>query len=214
VPLRYAPPRYADGLNSGAVISTVTQEDGGQILLADGTVGAPSLAFKNNTSMGRYRGGANDMREAINGAEQLRSTLASIQSNSTLVAAGALIVVGNFEARAEIRRAGDGAPAALGAGNVNNWTGNAGRAVVRVTPDGGGTSLITGIVPVGADGDELFIYNIGAANMGLAHQNVASTDVNRILTNTAATLTIVPDGLAYIWYDPVATRWRGRLVNT
>lgn len=54
----------------------------------------------------------------------------------------------------------------------------------------------------------LFLVNVGAFNIVLKNQDVASQAANRIITGTGADLTIGPDARATLWYDPDSDRWR------
>lgn len=72
---------------SAASLSSVTSTipSTGEILLADGSVGTPSLRFSSDTNTGVYRGGSGNMRFASGGAAiaQFSSTLISFVGNST-----------------------------------------------------------------------------------------------------------------------------------
>lgn len=107
-------------------------------------------------------------------------------------------------------------PAALAAGNNNDWAGlltgtnnNNMRHWARVTPDGGGTSVITGIDSTAAqDGDTFKLTNIGTVNFAINHNDVASTAGNRILTYTVANLTVGPNESVEVTYDATTGAWR------
>lgn len=102
-------------------------------------------------------------------------------------------------------------PAALAAGNNNNFAlAGARTGTVRLSGDGGGTSVITGIAG-GVHNRELWIYNVSANNIGLAHNDGNSTAANRILSPTAATVTLAQNDCALVRYDGVTASWR--LVN-
>lgn len=184
---------------------TAVVQVAGQLQKSDGTVGAPGDSWINDPDCGGYRAGANDIRIAVNASEQLRFQTAGTQFLNHL------IVSGNLTLLAALLKNGVATPAALTAGNNNDFAGLAGKMMARVTPDGGGTSVFTGFVPDG-NGDEKLIWNIGAVNVAIAHQNVGSAVANRTITSTGASLVLAPDNAAYIWYDPTATRWRAELV--
>ena len=107
-------------------------------------------------------------------------------------------------------------PAALSAGNNNDWAGlltasanNGMRHWARVTPDGGGTSVLTGIDSSSAqDGDCFKLTNIGTVSFDITHNDVASGANNRILTYTIATLTVGPNESVEVIWDAVTGAWR------
>jgi len=79
------------------------------------------------------------------------------------------------------------------------------RFKLRLSTDAART--ITGIA-IQVDGDAIYIINVGANNLVLAHQNVASAAANRMISPTGADLTLGADEYAYLWYDDVTLRWR------
>lgn len=100
-------------------------------------------------------------------------------------------------------------PAALGVGNNNNYSAGA-IATVRLAADAGGSTL-TGISDGtlgGASGRLLRIINISANTLTLAHQNVNSTDSNRLLSPTGADVALGANGVADLEYDSATARWR------
>ena len=107
-------------------------------------------------------------------------------------------------------------PAALSAGNNNDWAGlltgtanNGMRHWVRVTPDGGGTSVITGIDATNAqDGDCFKLTNIGTVAFDINHNDGSSLAGNRILTYTVANLTLTANESVEIIYDATTAAWR------
>jgi len=115
-------------------------------------------------------------------------------------------------------RSGQLTPAALSAGNNNDYNPSSfggetptGAYALRLTGDGGGTSVITGIaggVNYGLGGREVLIINVSANNIGLAHEDANSTTANRIISPTAATITLAANDNAKLWYDSVSGRWR------
>ena len=61
----------------------------------------------------------------------------------------------------------------------------------------------------GADGKHLIIVNVGSNNIVFTHDDGATgTAANRILSSTAANLTIVPNGSITLIYDGTTQRWR------
>jgi hypothetical protein len=107
-------------------------------------------------------------------------------------------------------------PAALSAGDNNDWAGlltgsanNGMRHWARVTPDGGGTSVITGIDSSSAqDGDCFKITNIGTVNLTIGHQDVASSASNRIISPTVADFVLAATQSCEVIWDAVTDRWR------
>jgi len=92
--------------------------------------------------------------------------------------------------------------------NQNNYalpSGTNSRFKVRLSTDASRT--VTGIVPQ-TSGDAIYIINIGANDLVLAHQSGSSTAANRMISPTGADLTLGADEYAYLWYDDVTTRWR------
>lgn len=107
-------------------------------------------------------------------------------------------------------------PAGLSAGDNDDWggllTGSANnnmRHWARVTPDGGGTSVITGIDATEAqDGDCFKITNIGSVNLTLGHQDTGSTATNRIISPTAADYVLAALQSCEVIRDVTTDRWR------
>ena len=84
---------------------------------------------------------------------------------------------------------------------------NAGRFVLLQDADALGPWAIQGIVNVQV-GDAVYIVNNGANAFTINHQDGAAAAADRIISPTGANLTLGPDEMAKLWYDPVATRWR------
>lgn len=106
-------------------------------------------------------------------------------------------------------------PAALGAGNNNNWTGlltntsnTAMRHWARISGNAT-TSVLTGINATAAqDGDTFKLTNVSANSIDISHQDAASTAANRIISPTGATYQLGPDESCEIIYDTTTSRWR------
>ena len=106
-------------------------------------------------------------------------------------------------------------PAALAAGNNNDWNGlltnvfsNLARHWGRVSGNVV-TSVITGIGAGAAeDGDTYELTNVSANAIDISHQDVASLAANRIISPTGATYLLGPDETVRIRYDSITTRWR------
>lgn len=93
-------------------------------------------------------------------------------------------------------------------GDQNNYaipTTSSGRMVHRLSTDA--LRTITGIV-IEQTADAIWIINVGSFDLILAHQNVASTATNRMISPTGLNLTLGPDEAAQLWHDPVTNRWR------
>ncbi len=106
-------------------------------------------------------------------------------------------------------------PAALGAGNTNNWTGlltDAVSAAMRHWARISGnvvTSVLTGIdTTVVEDGDTFELTNISANAIDITHQDVASTAANRFITPTGVTYVLAADETVIVRYDTTTSRWR------
>lgn len=100
-------------------------------------------------------------------------------------------------------------PAALAAGNNNDYAGIGLSSFARLTPDGGG-STITGIVAPASinDGTVIVLLNLGAGTLTIANQNANSAAANRIITETAADVAMATNEMMSIIYDGTTARWR------
>ena len=78
-------------------------------------------------------------------------------------------------------------------------------AVLRMSSDAART--ITGISD-GKKGRVLWIHNVGAQNIVLAHQSASSKDINRMISGTAAAITLGANDSARLYYDSTTQRWR------
>ncbi len=106
-------------------------------------------------------------------------------------------------------------PAALGAGNTNDWTGlltDAFSAAMRHWARISGnvvTSVLTGIDATAAeDGDTFELTNVSANTIEITHQDVASAAANRIISPTAVTYVLAADETVIVRYDTTTSRWR------
>lgn len=106
-------------------------------------------------------------------------------------------------------------PAALAAGNNNDWAGlltgspnNNTRYWARISGNAV-TSVITGIDATAVqDGDTFELTNVSANAIDITDQDAASTAANRIITPTGVTYTLSADETVVIRYDSTTTRWR------
>ena len=106
-------------------------------------------------------------------------------------------------------------PAALGAGNTNNWTGlltDAVSASMRHWARISGnvvTSVLTGIdTTVVEDGDTFELTNVSANAIDITDEDVASTAANRFITPTGVTYVLAADETVIVRYDTTTARWR------
>lgn len=72
---------------------------------------------------------------------------------------------------------------------------------------------ITGISG-GTAGRFLYIFNVGAQNIVIVHQSGSSTAENRIISPTAANLTLGADDSITLYYDITTARWRVQALAT
>jgi hypothetical protein len=60
----------------------------------------------------------------------------------------------------------------------------------------------------GSSGRVLRLYNVGANDIIIAHQNVSSTAANRVITTAGSDFTLSQDTAMYLEYDATTLRWR------
>lgn len=82
-------------------------------------------------------------------------------------------------------------------------------AVLRMSSDASRT--ITGISG-GKKGRVLSILNVGAQSIVLAHQSASSLAANRIISPTAANITLGANDSAELYYDSTSLLWRFRSI--
>lgn len=97
-----------------------------------------------------------------------------------------------------------GTPAALGAGDNNNF-GIGVSDFLRLSANGGG-SAITGLQD-GRSGRKLVVVNL-ANTLTLEHEDTASIAENRIITATGAAISLATNDMAELIYDETSARWR------
>ena len=95
-------------------------------------------------------------------------------------------------------------PAQIGA-NQNDYNPGTTGTFYRVSS--GASWNVTGLAN-GADGRLMILANVGAFNIVLTHQDVASAAANRIITPTAASLTLAANQNVILIYDSTTARWR------
>lgn len=193
--------RVASYLTAGAhLLGNVTQ-DAGQILLRDGTAGAPPLAFALDTDTGMFRNAADDVRLAAAGSYQV-----AVQGFGITVS-GSSVLSDLADLDREFRLSGDVTPAALTA-NTDNYAGVTGFSVGRISSTG--VFNLTGMTG-GADGEIRFLINVGANQINLMH-DVTSTAANRFFSTTGAALALTANKWALCYYDDTISRWRVTLL--
>lgn len=69
------------------------------------------------------------------------------------------------------------------------------------------TRTITGLAG-GTGGRLVVLANVGAADIIVANESVASAAANRILTGTGADVTLTPGAVSALIYDSLSQRWR------
>jgi hypothetical protein len=105
-------------------------------------------------------------------------------------------------------------PAALSAGNNNNYNpaGLDSAIVLRLTPGVG--SLLTGIAAPSVPGQTLVIFNLGTDDLTVTHEDGSSSAANRILLpNATASVVVRDNGSITLWYDGTSSRWRVQSQN-
>jgi len=103
-----------------------------------------------------------------------------------------------------IQLAGSTSPAQITSNqNDYNYTGLKRSFVQRW--DSNASRDITGLL-AGSAGEYKIIFNVGANNIVLKHEDAGSTAANRFSLN--ADITLLPGNGAMIWYDTASSRWR------
>jgi hypothetical protein len=96
-------------------------------------------------------------------------------------------------------------PATLAATNHNyDWP--LGKQTLRLTAASGGSSITGLLWP--SSGRQVRLVNVGSNNLTLAHQNIESTDINRIVSPTEADYVLTTNNSAVLEYDATSQRWR------
>ncbi len=99
-----------------------------------------------------------------------------------------------------------GTPAALAAGDNDDYAIGAVVDFLRLAADGAGSAL-TGL-DSGRVARRLVIVNISANTLTLEHEDTASSANNRIITATGAAITLAQNDMAELIYDDTSSRWR------
>lgn len=149
-------------------------------------------------------GTTNQITVANDGDGTITLSLPQSIATTSLVTFGGLTVNGQI-AHTGILRLIDNTPAQITADQDDYNPGS--YAVLRLSSDA--PRNITGFVPGATpQGQLLFVFNVGANNIVLQHQNAGSVEANRLLSNTGVDLTISANEIAFLWYDSTTTRWR------
>lgn len=97
---------------------------------------------------------------------------------------------------------------ALAAGANNNLAVGAGVTVIRVTPDAGGTSTITGLTG-GADGRLVLVVNVTTTAFTFKNNDAGSTAGNKLILPGNADVAMGAADSLLFWYDSTSSVWRG-----
>lgn len=62
-------------------------------------------------------------------------------------------------------------------------------------------------------GRVLWVHNVGAQNIVLAHQSGSSAAANRMISPTAVNITLATNDSARLYYDSTDLRWRITVVT-
>jgi hypothetical protein len=100
--------------------------------------------------------------------------------------------------------AGAPTPAALPAGNTNDWTPVGFATAVRLEVTAAGSATVTGLTG-GTDGRYMIVTNVGANDVTLLAQDAGSVAVNRFASNGDTTL-LAGYSAAFI-YSGALARW-------
>lgn len=102
-------------------------------------------------------------------------------------------------------------PAALGAGNNNDYAGIGNASFARLSANAAGSTL-TGIAAA-TSGTVIKIVNISANNLTLSNLDGASAAANQILTGTGGNIVLAQNGTADLIYDGTTANWRVTAVH-
>lgn len=114
---------------------------------------------------------------------------------------------GTLDVQHQFRASGIISPAALGAGDTNDWAPTGLAAASRIRMSGNATpSVITGITG-GVEGRILVLVNVGANTMTLAHGRT-SIAANQFALKSGADISVPAGGSVVVQYDATSSRWR------
>lgn len=84
-----------------------------------------------------------------------------------------------------------------------------GASIIAVdTPANGGGGETLNSIAGGVDGMVVFVYPVQGTSITIVNEDAASTATNRILTHTAANVSIINNGGCTLIYDGTIQRWR------
>jgi hypothetical protein len=179
--------RIVSILAGGVVVRT------GGLFAQDGTGGAPSLSYDNDSDSGFFRIAANDHAVVAGGAN-----VEEWFNNGTVT--GVRFSTGLYLFNTTT-------PAAI-TGTNNNYapasSANANR--IRISSSGGATS-ITGLSISQLDGRRVTLYNTAATTITLNHEDAGSTAANRFNLSSASNANITQFGSITLVYDGTTSRW-------
>jgi hypothetical protein len=97
-------------------------------------------------------------------------------------------------------------PAALAAGNNNDYAGFSTNSFARLSANAAGSTL-TGFAN-GTNGRVLILVNISANALTITNEDAASVAANRIITLSGQSVVLGLNDVMALAYDPTTTRWR------
>lgn len=175
-------------------LTTTGAVSASSFLSGDGSAGTPSYGFASVAGMGWYKSGAGTMTAVVSSTAQVAV------SNGDVT-----LALSDLRARAAVVLGGEVTPSQITADQHDYAGVTSTKTIARISTDASRT--ITGF-SVGFFNRIIVVQNVGAQDLVLAHQNLSSTDINRIITTTAASLTLTAGQAAMLIYDDTADRWR------
>ncbi len=98
------------------------------------------------------------------------------------------------------------APAALAAGNTDDYAGIGTYGTARLTSNGAGSVLRGILAPT--DARQLTLVHIAGLTLTINNMDAGSAAANQIKTITGAAVVLAVDGTMTLWYDLVSAYWR------
>lgn len=174
------------------------------LLNADGTIGAPVIAWASDPDTGIYRSAADTFRTVGGGTYAMQFTSGSSAANGSLAALNSLSVSGQSNlGSGSVLFSGTITPAQITA-DQDNYAGFTG-TTNRTSTDA--SHNITGMTAGVTTGHIKFIINVGSFDL-VFKNDTTSTAANRFLTATGGDYTLTPNDIAVCIYDAVSARWR------
>lgn len=213
--------RGGDGFGSSAGGTTTNRGGDGGATGAGGAAtfsGGSGGATSGNGAAAELRGGAATTegnggsalvtgRPGVTGSATARDGGNVVLTSGASVSGGVNGMVQTVGSRADVTIV---TPTALAAGANDNYapTGIGQCTTLRLTPDAGGTSTLTGIAAGSLSGRVLRIVNASTTlTLTLVH-DATSTAANRFFCPNGANMVIPTYGTRTIWYDTTSSRWR------